>query len=357
MAKDYLRYVLTGILNTDTTDAGNTLLFDEKSGTWDEDFITELGIRSDIFPKIVQATDYVGSVLPDIAKECNLPSEVSVYCGGADMACSQIGTGSFKEGILAIALSTSGQACMNISDHMDVGYGKVTFHPSVVKGKRYAMGSVFSGGLALNWCYRMLSGKEKLSKEDLNKMSLLAGKSISEKPGSDGVVFLPFLTGSGSPYFCPTDRASLVGMSTTTNDKSVFQAVMEGVSYNIKESVELMSEMAGEITTIYLSGGGTHVKAWIRVLTDIIGKKIHILEESDASTLGAALIAVAGDRQELNFEKISAEAIRVVETVVPDMNRTEKYKYLYSVYKEYYQMLQVMYQKIEDFVKEGGKCE
>ena len=78
MAKDYLRYVLTGILNTDTTDAGNTLLFDEKSGTWDEDFITELGIRSDIFPKIVQATDYVGSVLPDIAKECNLPSEVSV---------------------------------------------------------------------------------------------------------------------------------------------------------------------------------------------------------------------------------------------------------------------------------------
>ena len=132
---------------------------------------------------------------------------------------------------------------------------------------------------------------------------------------------------------------------------------MEGVSYNIKESVELMSEMAGEITTIYLSGGGTHVKAWIRVLTDIIGKKIHILEESDASTLGAALIAVAGDRQELNFEKISAEAIRVVETVVPDMNRTEKYKYLYSVYKEYYQMLQVMYQKIEDFVKEGGKCE
>lgn len=357
MAKDYLRYVLTGILNTDTTDAGNTLLFDEKSGTWDEDFITELGIRSDIFPKIVQATDYVGSVLPDIAKECNLPSEVSVYCGGADMACSQIGTGSFKEGILAITLSTSGQACMNISDHMDVGYGKVTFHPSVVKGKRYAMGSVFSGGLALNWCYRMLSGKEKLSKEDLNKMSLLAGKSISEKPGSDGVVFLPFLTGSGSPYFCPTDRASLVGMSTTTNDKSVFQAVMEGVSYNIKESVELMSEMAGEITTIYLSGGGTHVKAWIRVLTDIIGKKIHILEESDASTLGAALIAAAGDRQELNFEKISAEAMRVVETVVPDMNRTEKYKYLYSVYKEYYQMLQVMYQKIEDFVKEGGKCE
>ena len=133
----------------------------KKCGTWDEDFITELGIRSDIFPKIVQATDYVGSVLPDIAKECNLPSEVSVYCGGADMACSQIGTGSFKEGILAIALSTSGQACMNISDHMDVGYGKVTFHPSVVKGKRYAMGSVFSGGLALNWCYRMLSGKEK----------------------------------------------------------------------------------------------------------------------------------------------------------------------------------------------------
>ena len=88
-----------------------------------------------------------------------------------------------------------------------------------------------------------------------------------------------------------------------------------------------------------------------------LGKKIYILEESDASTLGAALIAAAGDRQELNFEKISAEAMRVVETVIPDMDRTEKYKYLYSVYKEYYQMLQVMYQKIEDLVKEGGKCE
>lgn len=357
MAKDYLRYVLTGILNTDTTDAGNTLLFDEKNGTWDKELITELGIRNDIFPEILQPTDYVGTVLPDAAKKCNLPSNVSVYCGGADMACSQIGTGSFREGVLAITLSTSGQVCMSVSDRMDTGYGKVTFHPSVVKGKRYAMGSVFSGGLALNWCYRMLSGKTNLSKDDLNQMSLLAKESLSEKPGSDGVVFLPFLTGSGSPYFCPADRASFLGMSTTTNEKTVFRAVMEGVSYNIKESVELMNEMAGKISTIYLSGGGTHIKAWIPILTDVIGKELHILEESDASTLGAALIAAAGYRQDLNFEKISAKAMHVIETVIPDRVNVETYKYLYSVYKEYYQMQQIMYQKTERLFKEGEKCE
>lgn len=357
MAKDYLRYVLTGILNTDTTDAGNTLLFDEKSGTWDKGFITELGIRSDIFPEIIQATDYVGPVLPDIAKKCNLPLGVSVYCGGADMACSQIGTGSFQDGILAITLSTSGQVCMSVSEHLDVGYGKLTFHPSVIKGKQYAMGSIFSGGLALNWCYRMLVGKTKLSKEDLNKMSMLAEKSVLEKPGSDGVIFLPFLTGSGSPYFCPTDRASFLGMSTTTNENKIFQAVMEGVSYNIKESVELMSEMTEGIDTIYLSGGGTHVKAWIHILTNIMGKKIHVLEESDASTLGAALIAMSGDRHDLSLEKISGEAMRVIDTIIPETEKVDQYKYLYTIYKEYYQILQEMYQKIEKHVKEGGKCE
>lgn len=343
MAKDYLRYVMTGVLNTDSTDAGNTLLYDEERNQWNQKLIKQLGIRAEIFPEVKQATDYIGTVREEIAQQCGLDPHTAVYCGGADMACSQLGTGSFQEGVLAVTLSTSGQICMHISGKKERGYGKLTFHPSILKNRGYAMGSVFSGGLALNWGYQMLSGRHHMTKEDLYKMNELAGETEEYPPGSDGVMFLPFLSGSGSPYFYPSDRAAFLGMSTNTDQRVLFKAVMEGVSFHIRESADVFREMGEQIKTVYLSGGGTHIRAWIRILTDILGMEIHILEESDASTLGAALIAAAESREGKDLYELAAGAIQIVETIEPEPGRTAKYEHLYSIYKGYCRAVHGMY--------------
>lgn len=343
MAKDYLRYVMTGVLNTDLTDAGNTLLYDEEQNQWNLKLIRQLGIRADIFPEVKQATDYVGTVREEIAQQCGLDSHTAVYCGGADMACSQLGTGSFQKGILAVTLSTSGQVCMHISGKKERGYGKLTFHPGILRNRGYAMGSVFSGGLALNWGYQMLSGCQHMTKTDLNKMNELASGTEEYPPGSDGVMFLPFLTGSGSPYFYPSDRAAFLGMSTNADQRVLFKAVLEGVSFHIRESVDVFRDMEEQIKAVYLSGGGTRVQAWIRVLTDILGMKVHILEESDASALGAALIAATEGQKEKYLYELAAGAVRIVETVEPEPNHTAQYEHLYSIYKRYCRAIHGMY--------------
>lgn len=353
MAKDYLRYMMTGVLNTDVTDAGNTLLFDEENNRWDIELITSIGIDPGIFPEVKRPSDCVGNLLPDIAERCGLSPETQVFCGGADMACSQIGTGSLRRGIIAVTLSTSGQICMRTERPDRKGYGKVTFHPGIIQNSGYAMGSVFSGGLALNWCYQMLSGAERMEKKDLEEMNLLAEQTRSYAPGSGGILFLPFLTGSGSPYFCPEDRGTFLGLSTSAGKTAVFKAVMEGVSLNIRENAELLIQMGGNPKAVYLSGGGTHVSAWTQILTNVLGIPVYILEEPDASTLGAALIALAGAESGKSLEQLSADVLRTVDVKKPDANQKEQYDRLFEIYRQCCTGMHDLYVGFSERMKEG----
>ena len=354
MAKDYLRYKMTGVLNTDITDAGNTLLYDEENSRWDMELIGRIGIKKDIFPEVKRPVDCVGRILPEIADRCGLPRDLPVFCGGADMACSQIGTGCLRKSVVAVTLSTSGQICMRVDQKNPIGYGKVTFHPGVISSSGYAMGSVFSGGLALNWCYQMFTGTEKMEKNDLEEMNLLAEQTRDKLPGNSGILFLPFLTGSGSPYFSPEDRGTFLGLSTAADQAAVFKAVMEGVSFNIKESAELLERMGGEAKAVYLSGGGIHVKAWTQILTDVLGVPVYVLNESDASTLGAALIALAGSDPEKNLEKISESVLQTVEVLYKKKKRAVQYTRLFEGYKKCCAGVHEIYQQIADWMKEGA---
>ena len=293
MAKDYLRYRMTGVLNTEVTDAGNTLLFDEERETWDEDLIARTWIRREIFPEVRRPLSFAGNLLPDIAKRCGLSREIPVFCGGADMACSQIGTGSIRKGTVAVTLSTSGQICMR---HRRKGQRRVrqSHLPSGDPEKLWICnGSVFSGGLALNWCYQMLNGLDKMEKKDQTEMNLLAEAAgrlgreerhpVSAVPDRKRVaVFLP-----GGPGNLPWTLDS-------GGPRGLFRSVRRGSHFNIRESTELLVRMGGEADTVYVSGGGTHIRVWTQILTDVLGVPVHILEEPDASTLGAALTAAAG---------------------------------------------------------------
>lgn len=356
-AKDYLRYVMTGVLNTEPTDAGNSALYNDLKGEWDWRLIETLGIKKEIFPEVMPSMKKVGTVLPEIARRCGLKQNVSVYCGGADMACSQIGTNSFSEGILAITLSTSGQVCMRIPEKCKAGYGKLTFHQSVLPNTGYAMGSIFSGGLALNWWYKVLEKSESMSKKDFEKMNLLAAESEKYDPGSKGVVFLPFLTGSGSPYFSSIDRGTFFGMSVSTNPAVAFKAVMEGVSFHIRENVEVFYDMGCPVKRICLSGGGINNKPWIQILTNVLGSEISLLEEANASTLGAALIAVASDNPEKSLKELADNAIEVVDVVKPDKMKMKQYDKLYEVYKVYYYAAHAAYHDVCQIVKKGESVE
>lgn len=347
-AKDYIRFCLTGFIATDPSDAGNTLLLNPMTAQWNWELIKRIGLRCDIFPPIVQSTAECGKLLPQIAQRCGLPAGVPVFCGGADMACSQIGTGCVTENTISMTLSTSGQVCMRIRKPHPAGYGKLTFHPGVTPGLMYAMGSVFSGGLAVNWCYQLLHNTGKMTKEDFKLLDSLAEKAADYPPGGSGITFLPFLTGSGSPYFSDIDRAAFLGLASSTKPEAVLSGVFEGVAYHLRENAEVFLEMGCRPETFHIGGGGTKMPVWVQMIADVLGQELRVLKCTDASTLGAALLAVMGTGAG-TLEDLLQKAITVRETVQPRMDYTKRHEILYGIYKQFYRAAHLLEEKKQTF--------
>ena len=349
-AKDYLRYQFTGVLNTEPTDAGNTLLYDVQTANWNWTLIREIGLREEIFPQLLPSTAQSGTLLAEVARECGLPAGIPVFCGGADMACSQLGTKCFLPDALSITLSTSGQVCMNVDGWRREGYGKVTFHPGVLPRLHYAMGSVFSGGLALNWCYKLLFGRETLGKEDFDRMNALSRQISGYAPGESGMLFLPFLSGSGTPYFSPVDRGSLLGLTIATEPARYFSAVMEGVTMHIRENADVFRDMGCDIRRVFVGGGGTHMRHWMQMLATVLDREVEILQCPDASTLGAALIALAGTEPQLDLMQLADRAVQVSGVIHPQKEYTRRYEELFLIYQSCYRAVHQINEQLSAFL-------
>ncbi len=337
-AKDYVRYRLTGRLYTDPSDAGNTNFYDYKSGNWSYDLISKAGIRTDIFPAIIKSTDLAGYITGEGSDITGLPEGTPVICGAADMACSQIGTGAVADGCLAITLGTSGQICIKVPDINPVGTGKITYHMGVTKDLMYAMATIFSGGLAANWCYKLLNNKDRMDEEDFKLMGDMAASTANLPPGSGGIIFLPFLTGSASPYFSSQDRSGFTGLSLSSTKLDIMHAVLEGVAYNIYENIKLYKKMGLRINNIRLGGGGAKLPVWGQIIADVIGKDIDVLESFDASALGACVLAGSYENGGLNIID-AGRRIGISDRIYCRKERHSLYKGFLKDYNDFYKAM------------------
>jgi len=344
--KDYIRYKLSDRLGTDPTDAGNSLLFDREHLSWDMELIGELGLPERLFPPILLSDSVAGQVSMQAARLTGLAEGTPIITGGADMACSQLGTGAATKGKLAVTLSTSAQVVLRVNSTDDHGRGRVTYHPSAIPGTLYAMGTVFTGGLGMEWGYKLLTGKTRMEAEDYNALNALYQDDNQIPPGSGGLLFFPFLTGSGTPYFDSCDRASWLGLSTGQSPAWLLHSVMEGVAYNIRESMEVYQEAGYEINAVHLGGGGSRNSIWMRMIGDILGKDIVALENRDASAAGAAILAGVGAKIYKSAESAAASIVRtgVPYSFSPDRHAT--YNKLYGRYRKMYQALNEYYSEI-----------
>ncbi|WP_055107576.1 xylulokinase [Paenibacillus ihumii] len=343
--KDFIRYKLTGEIGTEPTDAGNSLLFDLSTGGWSRDLMEELGLRADIFAPILSSSQITGHISGEAAALTGLLEGTPVVTGAADMACSQLGTGATQAGTLAVTLSTSAQVVLHVDQASPSAAGRVTFHPSAVQGSTYAMGTVFTGGLGVDWGYRLLSGKSNLAAEDFEAISSLSARMEEIQPGSSGLMFMPFLGGSGTPYFDPRDRASWLGLSTGQPTELLLHSIMEGIAYNIRESMEVFQSLGQTIHKVHLGGGGSRNKVWAKMIGDVLGKDVFLLNNRDASALGAAMLAGVG----CGIYPSIADAVScVVSTSEPEPfspSRHQAYDRLYHRYLKAYRMLNEFYRE------------
>lgn len=273
-AKDYLRCQLTGVLATDPTDAYNSLLC--SGGGWNEALIGQLGLPVRLFPRLVASDGEAGSVSASAAQLTGLPAGIPVAAGAGDVAASITGFGGLPEESLSISLGTSATVMASVPDLTlsPAAVGRLTVHPTA-EGSLFALGSLLTGGLALNWL-RSLIGPDSI-----------AQVNADPSPGS-GLVFLPYLAGSGSPDFVADARGTFFGITPATTGAEMVAALLEAIAFDIADLVDLLGPT--NYREVLVSGGGSRIEAWPQVLADVIGLPVNTLDAPDLSAIGAAVL-------------------------------------------------------------------
>ena len=341
-AKDYLRFLLIGQIAQDTTDSFNSLCLDIHSLDWNTELIREIGLNINIFPEILLPYQKAGQVSQHASDLTGLKQGTPVYAGGADMACAGVSMGMNNPGDASISLGTNAPFMMIVEKTYPEYSGAITYHVGAQKGTVYALGSHFSGGAAVNNFAKTFSADGSI---DYKLIQELSEKAFSISPGSDGVSTLPFFVGSGSPYFRPDDRGTVVGLSASTSKAHLFRSLLEGITLNMRQTYDMFRSLSGgNSLNISLFGGGTKIPVWPQLFADIFGIQVRVVSNPDASAIGAALLGGfgAGIFHDLTS---ATQAMLSNGTVIPNSaeysliyeQQYEKYKRLYDTMRPFYE--------------------
>lgn len=302
-AKDYVRLQLTGELLSDSTDAHNALVHDPATGAWDGALIAAAGLDPALFPALRDGASSGGTLTADAARATGLRAGIAVAVGGADMATAALGAGATAPGTLALSLGTSVTALAPLgaagADAFDPAWrGKLTFHPLPGGRGAFALASLLTGGLALNWLRALCGGSVELPAAD----------AIVPDP-ADPLVFVPQLAGAGSPAFEPDLRGAVLGITPHTGGGEIAAALFEAIAFELAEIVTLLGP--GAVRTIRATGGGANIGAWVQTIADVLGAPVEILAHNDVSAIGAALLAREAIGQPLAQQRVGEVVRRV----------------------------------------------
>lgn len=339
--KDYIRALLTGEYSTEYTDAYNSLCIDGGTANWCDDIIAACGLEREKFPPVLSPTSKAGCVTKKAAEQLFIREGTPVFAGGADMACGAVGMGLYEYGDSALTLGTCATFLATVPCINDDSFGKVTFHLHAEPGVMYALGSHFNGGLAVNWAAKTLGDGVTL---DFARMDELADAAKQLDIGSGGVLTLPFLAGSGSPYFDTCDRQTILGISSATTQAQLFRSQLEGITMNLAQTQRIFnSTIDGGLRRVLLGGGGSKISGWGQMIADVFGTKLELVSNADASAVGAAIIGGVGAGIFENAKDAAMRCLKIKQTLDTSAENHEAYNLLFEKYKRAYDNIHSFY--------------
>ncbi|MCX7705650.1 MAG: xylulokinase [bacterium] len=342
LPKDYIRFRLTGEFATDVSDASGTSLFDVRKRNWSQEILDALEIPVDWLPSSFESVEITAKTSSEIQNLTGIPAGVPVAAGAGDQAAGAIGTGITKEKLISISLGTSG-VVFAFSDKVFVDpKGRLHTFCHAVPGKWHLMGVMLSAGGSFRWFRDVLGEKEKEEAKIKGKDPYEILVSLAEKApmGCDGVVFLPYIAGERCPYPDPNAKGVFFGISLKTKKSDLIRAVLEGVSFGLRDSVEIMKEIGLPFGGhCRVSGGGARSAFWTKLLADIIGEKMVRLVSEEGPAYGAALLAGSGTKMFPDIGKTCEMFIEIKDEFIPDPENYKFYTELYEIYKGLYKQL------------------
>ena len=335
LPKDYLAYRLSGSFCTDVSDASGMLLLDVKNRCWSKEMMEICGVKEEQLPKVYESWEVVGTLKPEVAKELGFSEDVKIIAGAGDNAAAAVGTGTVGDGQCNISLGTSGTVFIS-SKNFGVDEHNALHSFCHADGSYHLMGCMLSAASCNKWWAEEILGTKDFASE----------QATITKLGENHVFFLPYLMGERSPHNDPDARGVFFGMSMDTSRADMTQAVLEGVAFALRDSLEVAKSLGIKIERTKICGGGAKSPLWKKIIANVMNIKVDVLEVEEGPSLGGAMLAAVGCGVYPDVETAGKKLAKVVDTVEPEPELAAKYEKRYQKFKELYPVMKPLFKNL-----------
>ncbi|MGC9358784.1 MAG: xylulokinase [Anaerolineae bacterium] len=341
LPKDYIRYRLTGSYVTEVSDASGTALLDVRARDWSEEVLAALDIPRDWLPDCVESQSVTGTITSEAAQLTGLSEGTPVVGGGGDQAASAVGTGIVEPGLVSVTLGTSGVVFAHTQEPKLDPRGRLHTFCHALPDAWHVMGVTLSAGGSFRWFRDALGLAEKqvASLAGVDPYEILTAEAAEAPVGSEGLLFLPYMTGERTPHADPNARGVFFGLTLRHDQRHMVRSVLEGVTYSLRDSLELFRELDVPIRQVRATGGGARSLLWRQMLADVFGTELVTVDVTDSTAYGAALLAGVGTGIYDSVPEACLETVKIVDEIQPDPKRQQTYDAYYQVYRSLYQAL------------------
>ena len=332
LPKDYLAFYLSGEFSTDYSDASGTLLLDVEHKCWSEEMMEICGVRESQLPKLYESWEPTGAIKPEIAEELGIPQDVKIIAGAGDNAAAAVGTGTVGEGQCNLSVGTSGTVFIS-SKNFGVDEHNALHSFAHADGNYHLMGCMLSAASCNKWWMEEILRTKEYQKE----------QEGIRKLGENPVFYLPYLMGERSPHNDPDARAAFVGMSMDTTREDMTQAMLEGVAFGLRDSMEAAKSTGLTPKRSKICGGGAKSPLWRKMIANVMNMKIDRIESEEGPGYGAAILAAVGCGVFSSVEEAAGRLVKITDTEESDPQLAEKYEEKYQKYRKLYPALKEFY--------------
>ena len=342
----YLIYRSTGRMVADWTAASGTGVFNLKSKKWDDFLIRFLGVPGDKLPDLLPSNEQVGGLTTSAARDFGLLEGTPIVCGAGDVAAAAVGSVAVGEGEGHICLGTSGWVGVVTEKSPTGRYGVATIQ-SADPTKCFLIAEMETGGICLQWIADQFYQREQSDPEMENVFALMDAAVHEVEAGAGRILFTPWMYGERSPVSDVYVRSTFLNLSVDHQREHMLRAVYEGVAYNLRWILEIMSRKFGwQQNVIRTIGGGARSDAWLQIIADVTGKRVEkVASPQEAGAVGAALVAAIGLGVYPDFQALK-EVIQVARTFEPRAESAQLYEELFDAYKKVYRALKGIYRQL-----------
>ena len=352
LPKDYIRYKLSGTYATEVSDAAGTLLLDVANRRWSRELLGLLDLDPALLPECFESFEVSSTVSQLGSDATGLPVGTKIVGGGGDQPAGAVGNGIVRPGVVSATMGTSGVVFAHTPESGFDPLGRLQRGCHAIPNAWCAMGVVLAAAGSYQW-FRNKLGQQQIElaqAKGVDPYVLLNDEAAQAEPGSEGLFFLPYLTGERAPYYDSDARGAWVGLSVRHGRPELIRSILEGATYAMRDSLELIREMGVQIEQIRLSGGGARSPLWRQIQADIYGHDVHTVNAHEGPGFGVALLAMVGAGVFSSVPEACDNTIRLADQTAVRPEVRSFHDRGYAIYRKLYADLRETYGMIAQLV-------